>query len=121
MDILKIVETLQLYSEDLIGYKLDNVFASAVSDAVSLLISQGEQIADLENKLATVDGGWIPVALGFLPEEYISVIVHIPTDAPFPTVREAYRVDDSWVTKSWVYSTKEITHWMPLPNPPKED
>lgn len=63
MTILKIIETLQIYSEDFIAYKLDGQFANAVTEAVSLLIGQGEQIADLENKLATVNGGWIPTSL----------------------------------------------------------
>ena len=51
MEILKIVETLQSYSEDTVAYKLDGVFANAVTEAVALLIGQGEQIADLENEL----------------------------------------------------------------------
>lgn len=55
MNILKIAEVLESYSEDVLAYKLDGDFANAVTEAVRLLISQGEQIADLENKLATVD------------------------------------------------------------------
>ena len=121
MDILKIVEILQSYSESLISYKLDLQFAEAVTEAVSLLISQGEQIADLENKLATVNGGWVPVALGFLPEEYVSVLGYIPSDAPLPTVKEVYWSGSSWGAKNWIYGADEITHWMPLPDPPKED
>lgn len=48
MTILKIIETLQIYSEEFIAYKIDRQFASAVTEAVSLLISQGERIAELE-------------------------------------------------------------------------
>ena len=51
MTILKIIEALQSYSEDFLTYKLDGGFANAVTEAVSLLISQGEQIADLQNEL----------------------------------------------------------------------
>lgn len=51
MTILKIIETLQIYSEDFIAYKLDGQFANAVTEAVALLIGQGEQIADLQNEL----------------------------------------------------------------------
>lgn len=51
MTILKIIEALQSYSEDVLAYKLDGGFANAVTEAVSLLISQGEQIADLQNEL----------------------------------------------------------------------
>jgi hypothetical protein len=51
MEILKIIEELQSYGEDFLTYKLDGDFANAVTEAVSLLISQGEQIADLQNEL----------------------------------------------------------------------
>lgn len=51
MEILKIVETLQSVTPDLISYKLGATFACAVEEAVSLLIAQGEPIADLEDKL----------------------------------------------------------------------
>lgn len=51
MNILKIAEVLESYSEDVLAYKLDGRFANAVTEAVSLLISQGEQIADLQNEL----------------------------------------------------------------------
>ena len=120
MNILKTVEALQSYSESLIGYKLDLEFAEAVTDSVKLLVEQGERIADLENKLATVNGGWIPVSLGFMPDDYISVLAYIPTEAPCPTVREAYRVGDTWVTKGWFYNDSDISHWMHIPDPPEE-
>ena len=49
MEILKIVEALQSYTEDVVAYKLDSRFACAVTEAVKLLVEQGEQLADLEN------------------------------------------------------------------------
>ena len=52
MDILKIIQALQTYSEDVVAYKLDSRFACAVTEAVSLLVEQGERIADLEAKLS---------------------------------------------------------------------
>lgn len=51
MDILKIVEALEAYSEDTLAYKLDSGFAHAVTEAIGMLIGQGEQIADLQNEL----------------------------------------------------------------------
>lgn len=51
MTILKIIEALQSYSEDVLAYKLDGQFANAVTEAVSLLISQGERIAELESEV----------------------------------------------------------------------
>lgn len=55
MEILKIVEALQGYSEDTVAYKLDSRFAFAVTEAVRLLVEQGERLAELE---ARHDGYW---------------------------------------------------------------
>lgn len=62
---------------------------------------------------------WIPVTER-LPEEFISVIVSIPSEHPLPTVKEAYMANGCWVTKMAIFSSNDITHWMPLPEPPKE-
>ena len=63
MDILKIVETLQEPGFELLNYKIGAPFACAVEEAVSLLVSQGERIADLEDKLEKLN------ATGLTPEE----------------------------------------------------
>ena len=63
---------------------------------------------------------WISVTER-LPEEFVSVLICIPSDAPLPTVKEAYWANGSWGAKMWIYSANEVTHWMPLPEPPKED
>ena len=63
MEILKIVETLQSVTPDLISYKLGAPFAEAVNEAVSLLVAQGEHIADLEDKLEKIN------ATGLTPED----------------------------------------------------
>lgn len=51
MEILKIIEALQVYDEAFIAYKIDGNFAHAVTEAIGLLIRQGEQIADLQKEL----------------------------------------------------------------------
>lgn len=55
MEILKVVETLQQPGFELLNYKLGATFACAVEEAVSLLVSQGERIADLEDKLEKIN------------------------------------------------------------------
>lgn len=62
---------------------------------------------------------WIPVG-EWLPEEYVSVLVHIPGESPLPTVKEAYVVRGKWYARHDIYSTGEVTHWKPMPEPPKE-
>lgn len=54
MDILEIVKTLESYSEDVVAYKLDGRFANAVTEAVALLVAQGEIIADLQQAYADI-------------------------------------------------------------------
>lgn len=63
---------------------------------------------------------WIPVTEK-MPEKYVSVLVHIPSESPLPAVKEAYLANGCWVTKIGVFHGMEITHWMPMPEPPKED
>ena len=63
---------------------------------------------------------WIPVSER-LPENFISVLVHIPDMNPCPAVMEAYRFDDGWVTKMAAFDINCATHWMEMPEPPEED
>ena len=63
MEILRIVETLQEPGFELLNYKLGATFACAVEEAVSLLVSQGERITDLEDKLEKLN------ATGLTPKE----------------------------------------------------
>lgn len=63
---------------------------------------------------------WIPTHKQ-MPQEYVSVLVCIPSDAPLPQVKEAYFANGCWASKMWIYREHEVTHWMPLPEPPKED
>ena len=63
MEILKIVETLQEPGFELVSYKMGATFACAVEEAVSLLVSQGEHIADLEDKLEKIN------ATGLTPKD----------------------------------------------------
>ena len=140
MNILKIAEVLESYSESHISCKLDLEFAEAVTEAVSLLISQGEQIADLQNELrderyrhdrvqdfevaeaeelrkAREAQRWIPVSER-LPDKFNRVLALLK-GSKFQVV--ARIIGGKWVV-SWNNDRcPEITHWMPLPEPPKEE
>lgn len=64
---------------------------------------------------------WIPVTER-LPQNYISVLVYLPGERPLPTVHEAYIGGDGEWHSSVVYGVENegVTHWMPMPEPPKE-
>ena len=79
-----------------------------------------EQVDHLIGRGVTVQE-WIPVTER-LPEPFVSVLAFIPSEEPLPTVHESYIEDHS----AWVciltaerYKTGEVTHWMPMPDPPK--
>ena len=56
-----------------------------------------------------------------LPEPYVTVIVHMPLEAPLPTVGWGFITDDgTWYCNHFNRDEDEVTHWMPLPEPPNE-
>ena len=64
---------------------------------------------------------WISVE-DRLPEPFVSVLACIPSEEPLPTVHESYIADHgAWVCilTAERYKTGEVTHWMPMPQPPK--
>ena len=63
--------------------------------------------------------GWIPVTER-LPANFVSVLGYMPAAAPFPPVRECYTVGDAFYFPA-LTDTQMVTHWMPLPEPPKEN
>lgn len=62
---------------------------------------------------------WISVKDG-LPGKFIRVLVHMPGETPHPTVHEGYRGVKNWYADGFRREDCEVTHWMPLPEPPKE-
>lgn len=57
-----------------------------------------------------------------LPEPFVSVLVHIPEEEPLPQVHEGYITPDgTWCSVLYVETYDRVAHWMPLPEPPKED
>ena len=62
---------------------------------------------------------WISVTER-LPEPFVSVLVHMPGEEPFPTVREGFISNDGiWQSAMVRREPGEVTHWQPMPQPPK--
>ena len=102
----KLIELLQSAPADIMG----NHGVGALADH---LIANGVTFATDNN----VGSKWIPVSER-LPEKHERVIVC--------DVREdfcdAWEFEgDGWFNGLWTLETEEVTHWMPMPEPPKED
>ena len=55
-----------------------------------------------------------------LPEPYVSVLVNMPGEKPFRTVREGFISNDGiWQSAMIRREPGEVTHWQPIPQPPK--
>ena len=62
---------------------------------------------------------WVPVSLGFLPDD--GNIVYCITKTGEPDILQWDQKEQLWVGKQWHYRKNAVTHWMPLPEPPKEE
>ena len=82
------------------------------------LVDPIEAVADYLLDSGVTIQKWIPVSER-LPEEFVSVLVCIPSENPLPTVKEAYLANGAWATKMAIFFMEEVTHWMPLPDAPK--
>ena len=62
---------------------------------------------------------WIPVD-DRLPEPFVPVLVQMPGEEPLPTVREGFISNDGiWQSAMFRREPGEVTHWQPMPQPPK--
>lgn len=81
--------------------------------------TEDEYIADtlLDNGVTVQE--WISVN-DMLPEPFVSVLVQMPGEEPFPTVREGFISNDGiWQSAMFRREPGEVTHWQPMPQPPK--
>lgn len=55
-----------------------------------------------------------------LPKNFVSVIGYMIDAGDFPSVRECYTVDDAFYFPA-LREEHPVSHWMPFPDPPKEE
>ena len=78
------------------------------------LIANGVTFAEDNN----VPNKWIPVTER-LPHELLTVIIAVP-NGKRTDVMPAYLANGWWkASNDWCYETDKVSHWMPLPEPPK--
>ena len=63
-------------------------------------------------------GGWISVKER-MPEDYVNVLIAM-TDVAGTFVAVAWRENNGWNDGEGGWPDENVTHWMPLPEPPEE-
>lgn len=108
-------------TEDNINYdkrRNEIYFTHEWMGAYEMAISALREQESLAKKQATSD--WISVEER-LPDEFVSVLICVPREAPLSEVREAYLANGWWASKTAIFQAKDVTHWMPMPEAPKEE
>ena len=83
-------------------------FEEKIKNIADHLISNGVTVQE-----------WISVD-DRLPEPFVSVLVHMPGEEPFPTVHEGFISNDGiWQSAMFRREPGEVTHWQQMPQPPK--
>ena len=83
------------------------------------LVDPTEAVADYLLDSGVTVQEWISVD-DRLPEPFVSVLVHMPGEEPCPTVREGFISNDGiWQSAMFRREPGEVTHWQPMPQPPK--
>ena len=109
--------------EDKVNRLTDDKTAAALKENIEKLKAAGIEV-DASNeryvRLAELERQteWISVK-DRMPEEDVRVIVY----SSIKTIGIAYQINDMWFTKDLLMSSpcNKITHWMPLPEPIKEE
>ena len=91
----------------------------AYGNDLEKVVEPYEFIADFLIHSGVTVQEWISVKDG-LPDPFVSVLVQMPGEDPFPTVREAFISNDGiWQNAMFRREPGEVTHWQPMPQPPK--
>lgn len=82
-------------------------------------VCEGLEMAMKSVEEAPTVCGWISVK-DRLPEDYIKVLVAV-TDVAGTFVAVVWREDNNWNDGEGGWPNEDVTHWMPFPEPPKEE
>ena len=125
----KTVDAVEVAEYDAIIAKLESLLCHATGGKYS---KAGYSLEDMERMVTDyieecceeavaeeVVQGWISVN-NRLPDPFVSVLVQMPGEDPFPTVREGFISNDGiWQSAMFRREPGEVTHWQPMPQPPK--
>ena len=98
---------------------LRNAKSAMKSENLSCDIARNMFVVDFMMANGVPVQEWISVD-DRLPEPYVSVLVNMPGEKPFPTVRRGFISNDGiWQSAMVRREPGEVTHWQPMPQPPK--
>ena len=98
---------------------LQNAKSAMKSENLSCDIARNMFVVDFMMANGVTVQEWVSVK-DKLPEPFVSVLVQMPGEEPFPTVREGFISNDGiWQSAMFRREPGEVTHWMPIPQPPK--
>ena len=105
------------YKDVLYAGNWDEQYREARNMAFAALMEPGK----LESNLKVLESSdWISVEER-LPKPYVSVLVYMPEERPLPTVHEGFLAREGvWYANHFDRDPGDVTHWMPMPEPPKE-
>lgn len=86
-------------------------------------IHEDDVVGIAEDYAAQFQQEWVDVK-DSLPEEQEAVLVYMPKYGE-PNIQVCWRADwadgKAWFNVHWkTYPLQEVTHWQPIPSPPKE-
>ena len=98
---------------------LRNAKAAMKSENLSCDIARNMFVVDFMMANGVTVQEWISVD-DRLPQPFVSVLVHMPGEEPCPTVHEGFISNDGiWQSAMFRREPGEVTHWKPMPKPPK--
>ena len=63
---------------------------------------------------------WVPITPESMPDEFVTVQIHVPSEAPLPTVLPAYLgPDGAFHAPLCAFKSDKVTHWAPMNKPPE--
>ena len=98
---------------------LQNAKAAMKSENLSCDIARNMFVVDFMMAHGVTVQEWISVD-DRLPEPFVAVLVNMPGEEPCPTVHEGFISNDGiWQSAMFRREPGEVTHWKPMPQPPK--
>lgn len=91
--------------------------ADRIANQNTHILALQKEIEDLRAQLPR----WIPVTERLPDDPVKKVLIFVPHTHGNIVDVGRYLGADGWVLEGWYLTQTSVTHWMPLPEPPKED